>query len=205
MSRTRCHRGGRQPRRRGASSPDRLPASIQTMTSTSWVPFSSRSSARTWRGEPPWPMPTPIRLTVPISPTGIGSQPPFEMRVNDSDGEGHCGGARVDGIGWRGGRMTDRISPKQFHESEGVEDWRVIGDGACAYFRTESLATSARLVQAISQVPGVGSARDPLGAATRAPVRGSRPPPRGRTTRGTPAPSRCSGRRCGRSSPRRSG
>lgn len=51
--------------------------------------------------------------------------------------------------------MTDRISPKQFHESEGVEDWRVIGDGACAYFRTESLAASARLVQAISQVPGV--------------------------------------------------
>jgi hypothetical protein len=35
--------------------------------------------------------------------------------------------------------MTDRISPKQFHESEGVEDWRVIGDGACAYFPTASL------------------------------------------------------------------
>ena len=51
--------------------------------------------------------------------------------------------------------MTDRMSPKQFHESEGVEEWRVIGDGACAYFRTESLAASARLVQAISQVPGV--------------------------------------------------
>jgi 4a-hydroxytetrahydrobiopterin dehydratase len=51
--------------------------------------------------------------------------------------------------------MTDRISPKQFHESEGVEDWRVIGDGACAYFRTGSFAASARLVQAISQLPGV--------------------------------------------------
>lgn len=33
--------------------------------------------------------------------------------------------------------MTDGISPKQFDESEGVEEWRVIGDGACAYFRTK--------------------------------------------------------------------
>jgi 4a-hydroxytetrahydrobiopterin dehydratase len=51
--------------------------------------------------------------------------------------------------------LTDRISPTQFHESQGVEDWRVVGDGACAYFRTGSFAASARLVQAISQVPGV--------------------------------------------------
>jgi len=51
--------------------------------------------------------------------------------------------------------MTDRINPKQFHESAGVEDWRVIGDGACAHFRTRSFAASAGLVQAISQLPGV--------------------------------------------------
>ena len=51
--------------------------------------------------------------------------------------------------------MTDWISPQQFHESEGVADWRVVGDGACAYFRTGSFAASARLVQAIAQVPGV--------------------------------------------------
>lgn len=50
--------------------------------------------------------------------------------------------------------MTDQISPKAFHESEGVDDWRVIGDGACAYFRTGSLAVGARLVGAISQLPG---------------------------------------------------
>ena len=24
--------------------------------------------------------------------------------------------------------MADRIDPKQFHESEGVEDWRLVGD-----------------------------------------------------------------------------
>jgi len=51
--------------------------------------------------------------------------------------------------------MTDQISPKQFHESDGVEDWRVLGDGACAYFRTGSFAAGARLLQAISELPGV--------------------------------------------------
>jgi 4a-hydroxytetrahydrobiopterin dehydratase len=52
--------------------------------------------------------------------------------------------------------MIDGISPEEFHESEGVEDWRVLGgDGATAYFRTGSLAAGARLVQAISALPGV--------------------------------------------------
>jgi 4a-hydroxytetrahydrobiopterin dehydratase len=39
--------------------------------------------------------------------------------------------------------MTDHISPKQFHDSAGVEDWRVLGDGACAYFRTQSIFSNA--------------------------------------------------------------
>jgi 4a-hydroxytetrahydrobiopterin dehydratase len=51
--------------------------------------------------------------------------------------------------------MIDKISPTQFSESEGVQDWRVLGDGACAYFRTGSFAKGARLVQAISELPGV--------------------------------------------------
>jgi 4a-hydroxytetrahydrobiopterin dehydratase len=51
--------------------------------------------------------------------------------------------------------MTDRISPKQFHEATDGEDWRIIGDGACAYPRTGSFAASARLVPAINQLPGV--------------------------------------------------
>jgi 4a-hydroxytetrahydrobiopterin dehydratase len=50
-------------------------------------------------------------------------------------------------------RVTDGISPSQFHEA--VADWRVVGDGACAYFRTDSVATSARLVQAISELPRI--------------------------------------------------
>ena len=51
--------------------------------------------------------------------------------------------------------MTDRISAKQFQESAGVDDWRVLGDGACAYFPTPSFTTGARLVQAISGLPGI--------------------------------------------------
>jgi 4a-hydroxytetrahydrobiopterin dehydratase len=51
--------------------------------------------------------------------------------------------------------MTDQIGPKQFHDSDGVEDWRVLGDGAYAYFRTGSFAAGTRLVQAIGELPGV--------------------------------------------------
>lgn len=52
--------------------------------------------------------------------------------------------------------MTDDgISPRQFQESAGVEDWRVLGDGAFAYFETGSLAESARFVQSIGQIDGI--------------------------------------------------
>jgi 4a-hydroxytetrahydrobiopterin dehydratase len=56
--------------------------------------------------------------------------------------------------------MTDRISVKEFYDSEGVEDWRVLGgDGATAFFRSGSLTASARLVLAISELPGVDDQR----------------------------------------------
>jgi 4a-hydroxytetrahydrobiopterin dehydratase len=55
--------------------------------------------------------------------------------------------------------MTDRISPRQFHEAEGVEDWSVLGEGAYTYFRTGSFATAARLVQAISGLAGLDDHR----------------------------------------------
>src|SRR5438046_10096067 len=51
--------------------------------------------------------------------------------------------------------MTDPIRVKQFHDSEGTEAWRVLGDGAHAYFPTDSFAASARLVQAIAELPGL--------------------------------------------------
>jgi 4a-hydroxytetrahydrobiopterin dehydratase len=50
---------------------------------------------------------------------------------------------------------TDRIAPRAFEEEEGVQDWRVIGEGACIYFRTGSFAASARLVQAIGELIGL--------------------------------------------------
>jgi len=55
--------------------------------------------------------------------------------------------------------MSDHISPTQFRESEGVDDWRVLGDGANAYFQTGSFAAGARLVEAISELPGIDEQR----------------------------------------------
>jgi 4a-hydroxytetrahydrobiopterin dehydratase len=51
--------------------------------------------------------------------------------------------------------MTETITPQQFHEADGVEDWRVVGDGACTFFRIGSFAEGARLVQAISELSGL--------------------------------------------------
>jgi 4a-hydroxytetrahydrobiopterin dehydratase len=51
--------------------------------------------------------------------------------------------------------MTEPITAREFHATEGVEDWRVVGDGACAYFRTGSFAAGARLVQAIGELDGI--------------------------------------------------
>src|SRR6266704_292372 len=51
--------------------------------------------------------------------------------------------------------MSDWITARRFHESEGVEDWRVLGEGACAHFRTGSFAAGARLMDAIGQLAGL--------------------------------------------------
>ena len=51
--------------------------------------------------------------------------------------------------------MTERITPKQFHESDGLDDWRVLGDGACTFFRTGSFEEGVRLAQAISEIGGL--------------------------------------------------
>ncbi len=51
--------------------------------------------------------------------------------------------------------MTDPITPGQFHDSRGTEDWRVLADGACAMYRTGSLADGARLAEAIAALPGL--------------------------------------------------
>ncbi|MGW9118646.1 hypothetical protein ACWGRV_18760 [Streptomyces sp. NPDC055663] len=37
-----------------------------------------------------------------------------------------------------------------------MEDWRVVGEGACAHFRTGSFEAGSRFVRVISEMPGVG-------------------------------------------------
>jgi len=54
-----------------------------------------------------------------------------------------------------GKSMSDQITMRKFRESEGVEDWRVVGEGACAYFRTGSFAAGSRLAHAISELAGL--------------------------------------------------
>jgi 4a-hydroxytetrahydrobiopterin dehydratase len=48
--------------------------------------------------------------------------------------------------------MTDTITAKQFHEAEGVEDWRVLAYGVSAYFRTKSFAVGVKLVDTIGEL-----------------------------------------------------
>jgi 4a-hydroxytetrahydrobiopterin dehydratase len=47
---------------------------------------------------------------------------------------------------------TTEISPRQFHEAEGVEDWRVLFWGAYAHFRTGSFAKGVALVDEIGRL-----------------------------------------------------
>lgn len=48
--------------------------------------------------------------------------------------------------------MAEQLSPRQFHAAGGIEEWRVLFTGACAYFRTGSFARGVALVEAIGRV-----------------------------------------------------
>ncbi|HUG48021.1 MAG TPA: VOC family protein [Candidatus Limnocylindria bacterium] len=54
--------------------------------------------------------------------------------------------------------MTDRIFSKEFHAAEGAEAWRVLPEGAYAFFRADSFAAAARFVDALSGLVGEGDA-----------------------------------------------
>ncbi|HEX8026615.1 MAG TPA: VOC family protein [Candidatus Limnocylindrales bacterium] len=56
-------------------------------------------------------------------------------------------------------RTSDGISPGDFRNAGGTEDWPVIGDGATAFFATESFAASARFVEAIAAIDGIEAHR----------------------------------------------
>jgi 4a-hydroxytetrahydrobiopterin dehydratase len=51
--------------------------------------------------------------------------------------------------------MTEPITPSAFHAAHGTGDWRVVGDGAGAFFRTPTLADAARLIEAIAALDGI--------------------------------------------------
>ena len=48
--------------------------------------------------------------------------------------------------------MTETITPQQFHEAAGIEDWRVLTNVAHAHFRTGSFAPGVALVGAIRRL-----------------------------------------------------
>jgi 4a-hydroxytetrahydrobiopterin dehydratase len=56
--------------------------------------------------------------------------------------------------------MTDRILSRQFHAAEGAKAWRVLPEGAYAFFRTDSFAASARFVDALSGLVREGDEPD---------------------------------------------
>lgn len=55
--------------------------------------------------------------------------------------------------------MTDRITPQQFGDLAGVEDWVCVARAAFTFYPTASLAASAELVGAISAATGEGHAQ----------------------------------------------
>jgi 4a-hydroxytetrahydrobiopterin dehydratase len=48
--------------------------------------------------------------------------------------------------------MTEQIRPAQFHEADGIEDWRVLTNVAHARFRTKSFAQGVALVDVIGEL-----------------------------------------------------
>lgn len=53
----------------------------------------------------------------------------------------------------------EKLSARHFQEAAGTEEWRVLGDGACAYFPTKSLTEGGALIQAIIRLPGLETGR----------------------------------------------
>ena len=48
--------------------------------------------------------------------------------------------------------MAERITPQQFHDAAGVDDWRVLWSVAFAVFRTGDFASGLRLVEEIGRL-----------------------------------------------------
>lgn len=53
------------------------------------------------------------------------------------------------------------LTPEQFTQAEGVQDWRPLGDAVYTFYRTDDFTTSARLVGAIAGVPALAEGTPP--------------------------------------------
>ncbi len=51
--------------------------------------------------------------------------------------------------------MTELISPTQFKAMDGVEEWRILGDGITAFYPTRSFGDATRFAAAIGSIEGV--------------------------------------------------
>ena len=64
--------------------------------------------------------------------------------------------------------MTETITPQQFHEAAGIEDWRVLTNVAHAHFRTGSFAAGVALVDAIGRLAGAADHPPQMSTCARA-------------------------------------
>ena len=64
--------------------------------------------------------------------------------------------------------MAELMTPKQFHEASGVEDWRVLWAVAFAVFRTGDFATSMKLVNEIARLADAAGHHPDLNVRTAA-------------------------------------
>jgi 4a-hydroxytetrahydrobiopterin dehydratase len=59
--------------------------------------------------------------------------------------------------------MVEQITPKQFHDADGVGDWRVLWSVAFALYRTGDFATGLKLVQEIGRLAEAAGHHPDLG------------------------------------------
>jgi hypothetical protein len=81
--------------------------------------------------------------------------------------------------------MVQRITPRQFHASPGVEDWRVLFDGARTYFATGSFAKGVELVRRIGELADAANPAVTSASGTRRWPPRSRPRPANSASRPT--------------------
>jgi 4a-hydroxytetrahydrobiopterin dehydratase len=52
--------------------------------------------------------------------------------------------------------MRRELTPTEFDKSDGMADWRILGDGVCGFFRADSVTAGADFVAAVATLDGLG-------------------------------------------------